>query len=258
VKISVITVVRNGAETIEETIRSVARQSYPDTEHIVVDGASTDDTMTIVERYRNTISRAISEPDEGIYDAMNKGIGMASGDVIGFLNADDVYADSDVLSRVAEVFNDPKIEGVYGDLVYVDREDSRRVVRYWKSREYELGSFEKGWMPAHPTFFVRKRVYDRLGGFDLDYKIQSDFELTMRFIGIHGIKTRYLPFVMVRMRRGGMSNKNLRNVIRGNLEAYRACKKHGVDVSPLFILFKICSRIPQFFVTRTELRRGIE
>ena len=246
-KISIVTVCHNAVSTIEECLQSVAGQSYRDVEHIVIDGASTDGTMDIIEKYRDQLAIVVSEPDKGIYDAMNKGINHATGDVIGTLNADDWYADTGVLERVAGAFtSDDDLDAVYGDLVYVAKDDPTRIIRYWKSRPYEDGLFEYGWMPAHPTFFARKSVYQRYGLFDLDFKIQSDFELTMRFMAVNNISTRYLPGVMVRMRMGGVTNSSVRNVIDGNLEAYRACKKNGLDVTPLFIAKKMLSRIPQF------------
>jgi glycosyltransferase involved in cell wall biosynthesis len=246
-KVSIITVCYNAERTIADALQSVASQSHDDIEHIVIDGASTDDTMAIVEHYREQLSVVVSEPDKGIYDAMNKGIALASGDIIGILNADDVYAKDHVIERVVEAFvADDTLQAVYGDLVYVSADDPDKVVRYWKSRPYAEGLFEHGWMPAHPTFFVRRDVYRQYGDFDLDFGIQSDFELCMRFIAIKQIKTRYLPGVMVRMRMGGVTNNSVRNVIKGNIEAYRACRKHGLPVTPLFIVKKVISRIPQF------------
>ena len=245
-RVSVITVCRNSASTIEDTLRSVGAQDHDDIEHIVVDGKSTDGTLDLIGRYRAGVSKLISELDAGIYDAMNKGIALASGEVIGFLNSDDAYFAPSILSTVAQVFEDSSIDACYGDLIYVQRDNTEKVVRYWKSRPYTAGSFRKGWMPAHPTFFVRRRIYERYGGFDLDFKIQSDFELTMRFLEIFRIKARYLPITMVRMRTGGVTNSRLTNIIKGNIEAYRACKKHNLGVSPLFMLTKVISRIPQF------------
>lgn len=246
-KISIITVAYNAASTIRDCLQSVAEQSFQDVEHIIIDGASTDGTMEVIERYRDHLASVISEPDQGIYDAMNKGIRLATGDVVGTLNADDWYADPEVLAKVARAFRDDvELDAVYGDLVYVAKDDPSRIVRYWQSRPYGKGLFERGWMPAHPTFFVRREVYQRLGLFDLDFQIQSDFELTMRFMAVNGIKTRYLPGIMVNMRMGGVTNNSISNVIRGNIEAYRACRKNGLNVSPLFIARKLFSRIPQF------------
>ncbi len=246
-KLSVITVVYNAAATIEDTLRSVAAQTHPDVEHIVIDGGSNDGTLAILERYRGGIARLVSEPDCGIYDAMNKGIALAGGEVIGLLNADDVYADGRVLGKIAQRFADPGVEACYGDLVYVAQDDPQRVVRYWKSCAYRDGLFEKGWIPPHPTFFVRRSVYQRYGGFDLTYRLQSDFELTMRFLAVHHIRSVHVPEILVRMRTGGVSNRRLTNILKGNLEAYRACRKNGLKVSRWFIARKILSRIPQFF-----------
>ncbi|MBI5611893.1 MAG: glycosyltransferase [Gammaproteobacteria bacterium] len=246
-KISVITVVLNAADTIEDTLRSVASQTYSSVEHIVVDGGSTDGTLSIIERHRGRIATLIAEPDRGIYDAMNKGIDAASGDLVGMLNADDVYIDEHVLEKIARAFADPAIGACYADLVYVDRSDLDKIVRYWQSCPYTDGLFERGWLPAHPTFFLRRELYRRYGGFDLRYRFQADFELTMRLLAVHKVRSVYLPEVLVKMRMGGVSNRSVWNVIQGNLEAYRACRLHGLKVSPLFIARKILSRLPQFF-----------
>lgn len=245
-KISIITVCFNSASTIEETILSVAAQKYADKEHLVIDGASTDDTVEILRRH-SSIAHWVSEADRGIYDAMNKGVAMASGEIVGTLNADDVYADDTVLSQIAEVFADPAVEACYADLVYVDKHHPDKVVRYWKSCPYKAGLFERGWMPAHPTFFVRRRVYEQFGTFDLNFSRQADFELTMRFLAVHGIKSVYIPRIWVKMRAGGISNNSVRGMIKGNLEAWRACRKNKLDVGPFFMLTKIMSRVPQWF-----------
>ena len=245
-KISIITVCFNSASTIEETILSVAAQKYADKEHLVIDGASTDGTVEILHRH-SSIAHWVSEADRGIYDAMNKGVAMASGEIVGTLNADDVYADDTVLSQVAEVFADPAVEACYADLVYVDKHHPDKVVRYWKSCPYKAGLFERGWMPAHPTFFVRRGVYEQFGTFDLNFSRQADFELTMRFLAVHGIKSVYIPRIWVKMRAGGISNNSVRGVIKGNLEAWRACRKNKLDVGPFFMLTKVMSRVPQWF-----------
>ncbi len=251
-KISVITVVRNAADTIEETVLSVLAQKYPNIEHIVVDGVSTDDTLEILNRYRDKIARIVSEPDHGIYDAMNKGLALATGEIIGCLNADDIYEHPHVLDRIAAAFTDENIGACYGDLVYVDPHDMSTVWRYWKSCDYREGLCDKGWMPAHPTFYVRRRVYERLGGFDLRYPRQADFELTMRFLEIGRVRSMYLPEILVRMRAGGRSNNSIGWVLKGNLESYRACKNHGRPVTLWFLVQKITSRIPQF-LTRLKI-----
>ncbi|MFN7085992.1 MAG: glycosyltransferase family 2 protein [Burkholderiales bacterium] len=245
-KISIITVCFNSAATIEETLLSVAAQRYADKEHLVIDGASTDGTVDIVRR-QPSVARWISEPDRGIYDAMNKGIAMATGEVIGTLNADDVYADDTVLAQVAEVFANPAVDACFADLVYVDKRHTGKVVRYWKSRAYEAGLFERGWMPAHPTFFARRDVYERFGKFDLEFPRQADFELTMRLLAVHKITSVYVPKIWVRMRKGGISNNSIRGVIKGNIEAWRACRKNKLEIGPFFVVTKLLSRIPQFF-----------
>lgn len=246
-KISIITVSYNSAATIEDAIMSVASQTYHDVEHIIIDGSSTDGTLEIINRHKDKISKFVSEPDEGIYDAMNKGLRLAGGDVIGFLNADDIYADNLVLQKVASVFDDSVVDACYADLVYVSKDNLNKVIRYWKSGGYQEGLFRRGWMPAHPTFFVRKAVYDKYGGFDLDFKFQSDFDLTMRFLDVHRIKSVYIPEIFVKMRMGGATNRSILNIIKGNIEAYRACKKNGLNVNLFFIVRKILSRTPQFF-----------
>jgi glycosyltransferase involved in cell wall biosynthesis len=251
---SIITVVRNAAATVGNAIESVAGQRFEGgqhveaVEHVVVDGGSTDGTLEVINGYRSQLGRVVSEPDRGIYDAMNKGLKLATGDIIGFLNADDIYADNHVLRDVASCLQDPAVDAVYGDLIYVSASDPSRVVRYWRSGEYRAGRFQSGWMPAHPTLFVRRGVYERFGGFDLSFRLQSDFDLTMRLLEVHRIKAVYLPRILVRMRLGGATNRSVANVIRGNLEAYRACRKNAVKVSPLFVVRKPLSRVWQFFV----------
>lgn len=252
VKISVITVCRNSARTIADTLRSVAAQTHVEVEHIIVDGASTDATLDIIRAQGQLLTRVISEPDHGIYDAMNKGIALASGDVIGFLNSDDYFAGPNELEFVVKAFEDPGVDACHADLVYVDEHDSNKVVRYWKSSDYQLGQFKTGWMPAHPTFYVRRSVYQTLGGFDLQFRLQADFELTTRFLEVHRIKSVHIPRVMVTMRTGGATNRSLTNVLKGNLEAYRACLKNGLPVTPLFMLRKVLSRIPQFLARHPD------
>lgn len=246
-KISIITVSLNSAATIEDTILSVHQQAYAEREHIVIDGMSQDATLSVVDRHREKIAICASESDAGIFDAMNKGLALASGDIVGFLNADDVYANDQVLMHVAAAFRDPAVEAVYADLVYVDRRNPGKVVRYWRSGDFQPGSFARGWMPAHPTFYVRREVYERLGGFNLEYRLQGDFELTLRFLEVHRIRARHVAEIWVRMRTGGASNRNWFDIVRGNLEAYRAARANGLKVTPFFVLRKILSRIPQFF-----------
>lgn len=225
----------------------MAAQSHPDVEHIIVDGCSTDRTMEIVARHRENLAQVVSAPDRGIYDAMNKGLALASGEVVGFLNSDDYFASPAELAAIAAAFQDATVDACYADLVYVAERDPNKVVRFWRSNPYRYGQFRSGWMPAHPTFYARRTVYQKLGGYDLQFRLQADFELTMRFLEVHRITSLYIPRVLVKMRLGGKTNSSLGNILEGNLEAYRACLKNGLPVTPLFILRKIMSRIPQFF-----------
>ena len=250
-KLSVITVCRNSEATIEDTLQSVAIQTYPSVEHIVVDGGSSDGTMKIVARFPH-VAKAVSEPDHGIYDAMNKGIRISTGEIIGTLNADDFYAAPDVLARVAALFEDPTIDVCYGDLCYVGYNDPTRIVRYWRSSKFKPDLFLHGWCPPHPTFFVRRSVYDRLGTYDESYKIAADVDLTMRYLEKHRVRSHYLPQVLVKMRMGGSSNKSIRSVIRQNREIWAALRKHGLKPSFLrFAAGKLFSRGRQFLARST-------
>jgi glycosyltransferase involved in cell wall biosynthesis len=246
-KISIITVVYNSSATIKDAIQSVLSQTYGNIEYIIVDGASTDGTVDIVRSYGNKIAKFVSEPDKGIYDAMNKGIAMATGDVVGILNSDDFYANDRVIEQVMQVMSQPGTDCCYADLVYVDRENTDKVVRYWKSCDYRPFLFERGWMPAHPTFFVRRCVYQKYGVFDLNVSIGTDHELLFRFLYKHRIKSVYIPQVLVKMRTGGFSNNSLKNVVRQNQAIIQTLKKNGVKVSPLLFLYKVIDRFRQVF-----------
>lgn len=245
-KISIITVCFNSAKTIKDTLISVANQKNVAVEHVVIDGASTDSTLQILKNHKS-VATLVSEPDKGIYDAMNKGIKLATGDIVGTLNADDFYIDDLVLSEVAKVFEDESVGACFADLVYVSQNDTNKIVRYWKSQDYVTGLFKSGWMPAHPTFFARKNVYEKYGLFDLSYKIAADFELLFRLIEQNKIKTKYIPKVMVKMRLGGTTNKSLSNVIAQNKEIITILKKQYPDFSLLnFVVKKLSGRLFQF------------
>jgi glycosyltransferase involved in cell wall biosynthesis len=248
-KISVVTVTRNCASVVEDCLVSVAEQSYPDVAHVVIDGASTDGTLALLQAQHERLALLVSEPDQGIYDAMNKGIKFASGDVVGFLNSDDFYANVNVLARVAEIFEeDPLLDACYGDLIYTNQIDTSITVRYWQSSDLVPGAFSKGWCPPHPTFFLRRSVYKRFGNFDLKYRIASDVELMMRFLEVHKIRARYVPEVWVKMRMGGTTNKSLKNVWMQNQEILRALHSHGLPANPIrFLGNKLLSRGSQFF-----------
>lgn len=247
-RISVVTVSFNSAATIAHTLRSVAGQKNAELEHIVIDGGSTDGTVGIVEKFKVGIGIAhfTSGPDQGLYDAMNKGIAAATGDYVGFLNSDDVYANPDVLAKVAKALESGPVDAVHGDLLYVSAADTSKVIRYWKSEPHRPGAFEAGWHPAHPTLFVRTGLLRELGGFDTSYRYHADFDLMVRLFIERRISSAYIPEVLVRMRTGGQSNRSIGNIIRGNRESYRIARRSGIATSPLWLARKLCYRIPQF------------
>jgi glycosyltransferase len=245
IKISVVTAVFNGEKTIGQAIESVLGQNYPSVESVVIDGASRDATLSILEAYRPRLGRFISEPDEGIYDALNKGIRHATGDVVGFLHADDLFEDERVLGKVAAAFEDPNIDAIYGDLVYVRHDDVGRIIRYWKSGQYNQAALSRGWMPPHPTFYVRRTVYERLGGFDPRYQIAADYDTVLRFLAVGKIRAVYIPEVLVRMRAGGVSNRSLRTILRKSTEDLRVLRTNRVGGIGALI-WKNFSKLPQF------------
>lgn len=246
-KISIITVSFNASKTIEETILSVLSQNFSSIEYIIVDGASTDGTLDIIQRHRKKITSFVSEKDKGIYDAMNKGISMCTGDVIGILNADDVYANTDTVSRVAEEFLSSETDAVYGDLTYVAKDNLEKVIRYWRSNEYEEGDFKKGWMPPHPSFFLKRSCYDSFGKFNVTFRISADYELMLRMIYKHGISTKYIPKVITKMRMGGESNVSIKNRILANKEDRRAWKANGLKPGAYTFINKPLRKISQLW-----------
>lgn len=246
-KISIVTVTWNSARTVGDTLASVNAQTHPDVEHIVVDGGSTDDTLAVVRGEGRRVARLVSEPDQGIYDAMNKGLRLATGEVVGLLNSDDFLASPRVLSAIAAAFDDTEVDAVYGDLCYVRQEDTSQVVRYWRSSPFRPGAFARGWSPPHPTLYIRRALYERFGGFDLAYSLAADLELMARYFEVHHIRTRHLPEVFVRMRLGGATNKSVANIVRGNREIWRALHRHGLAGSMAgFFVGKLWSRGRQF------------
>lgn len=245
--ISVITAVFNRAATLAESLSSVREQSWPDTEHIVIDAGSTDGSLDILGQHKAGIAKLVSEPDDGIYDALNKGIRHASGDVIGFMHADDAFASPYALERVARAFDDPSVGAVYGDLVYVDKADASRVVRYWRAGQYQRRRLINGWMPPHPTFYVRREVYDRFGLYDTRYRIAADYELMLRVLWRGGVQAAYVPEVLVRMRMGGISNNSLLNLLQKSCEDFTALRQNGVG-GLQSLLLKNVSKLPQLVV----------
>jgi len=246
-RITIITVSFNSEKTINTTLKSVQNQNYRNIEHIIVDCASSDKTLSVVKKFTH-IKKIISKKDEGIYDAMNKGLQIATGDIICFLNSDDFYASKNVLNSVNQIFiNNPTIDACYSDLIYVDRLSTSKIIRYWKSSNFNFGAFAKGWCPPHPTFFVRRSVYERFGNFDLNYSIASDVELMMRLLEVQKVNALYIPEMWIKMRLGGASNKSFKNIVMQNKEVLHALKKHNLSVNWIsFFVYKIINRGLQF------------
>ena len=244
IKISIVTAVYNSRSTVSQALDSVLSQTYPMVESIVIDGASTDGTFEALESYRSRLGLLLSEKDNGIYDALNKGIKHSTGDVLGFMHADDVFENEDVLQKVAAAFEDPTVDAVYGDLLYVQYNDIKKVVRYWKSGKYNNKSLSYGWMPPHPTFYVRRSVYERLGVFDTRYRIAADYDIILRFLAA-GISASYISTVFVRMRVGGISNRSFRTIFAKSIEDYKITKRNKVG-GIFTLIFKNFRKLPQF------------
>jgi glycosyltransferase len=253
-KISIITACFNSESFINNTFTSVAVQTYRDIEHIVIDGGSTDSTLNIIDRYRSGLTHVISEPDNGLYDAMNKGVAIASGDIIGILNADDFYANDNVIANVAEVFEDERVDACYGDLEYVDSANTTKVFRYWRSGDYHAERFYNGWMPPHPTFFVRRELYEKFGNFNLALGSSADYELMLRFLLKHEANTVYIPEVLVKMRTGGASNASFLNRLRANIMDRYAWRINGLSPRPWTLYMKPLSKLNQFFRRKNDPR----
>lgn len=246
-KVSVITVCFNSARTIRDTIESVCAQDYPDIEYIIVDGGSTDGTLEIISEYSDSVSILITEPDRGIYDAMNKGIQVATGDVVATLNSDDFYADKSSVKKLIGHLEKSGTETVFADLVYIDPNDSEKIVRYYKSSHFTPEKLRYGWMPAHPTFLAKRSLFDTWGLYSLDYKIASDFEMMVRLFYVAKLSYAYLPEVVVKMRVGGISTGGLRNSWILNKEIVRACQLNGIDTTLPRILMKIPAKLLEYF-----------
>ena len=245
-KISLITASYNRAHTIQDTIRSVNVQTYGDIEHIFVDGVSKDNSVEIIRDQAVRSPVILSERDEGFYDAYNKGLSLATGEIIGFLNSDDFYVHEHVIARVMQAFEDPTLDAVHADLVYVQQDNPAKIVRHWRSRNFTPDSYRRGLIPAHPTVFLRRHVYDRAGVFDLDYKLAADYEFLLRAFFTHGIKARYIPEIWVRMRTGGATGGAFSDIKRQNDEIRAAQAKHGVSYpASKFFVRKLVDRIGQ-------------
>lgn len=243
-KISIVTSCFNVASTIVDTLHSIDAQTFANREHWIIDGGSTDGTLELAPPSEKR--HVLSEPDTGVYNAMNKGISRAGGDIIGFLNADDFYESDRVLGWVAEAFEDPGVDLVYGNLRYVDFSDTDKVVRDWKSEPHESGMFRRGWMPPHPTVYARRKLFDRFGGFDESFDICADWEWLYRMFEVNKVRTRHIEEYLVRMRLGGVSNRSWSNVLRSNRQAAQAFRKHGARVPLSFYPGKLVHRLKQF------------
>lgn len=258
-KVSLITVSYNSAKTIADTLKSVKSQAYKNIEYIVVDGNSSDGTIEIVKQFldstkdvsqdasKGIVTKFLCEKDNGIYDAMNKGLALATGDIIGVLNSDDFYCSNDVIEEVVRVFEQNNTDCLYGDLNYVDPSDTSKIVRKWRSGSFRKENFLKGWMPPHPTFFVRKTCYDKFGTFDTQFKSAADYELMLRLLFKESCSAVHLPKVMIHMRAGGVSNVSLKNRIRANREDRLAWKINGLKPKWFTLLRKPLSKLIQYF-----------
>ena len=246
-RVSIVTVAFNSASTIVDTLDSVSRQIYPDIEHFVIDGGSSDGTVDLVRARAERVSKFVSEPDSGIYDAMNKGLRLCTGDIIGFLNSDDIYSSDETVSSIVAAFDDAGVDAVHGDLVYVRREDPCFVVRHWRATPFSPGAFSLAWSPAHPTFYVRRSVIDRVGEFNTSYKVASDLDFMLRVLEVGRYKSKVIPQVLIRMRVGGVSNSSVCGIVKQNLDVIEAIRSHELSVSPLvFMLAKVFRRLHQF------------
>ena len=245
-KISIITVVRNNKATIRDAIDSVLAQTYKDIEYIIIDGASSDGTVEVIESYKDQITKFVSEPDEGLYNAMNKGIALASGDIVGILNSDDFYIDEFVIEKVIKEFKEKEVDSVYADLVFVKPKNLQKVLRYYDSSHFTPEKFAYGWMPAHPTFFVKKEIYDRYGVFREDLKIAADFDILARFLFTYRISYSYMQEVLIKMRIGGVST-SFSSIWINNMEQLQVCKNNAIDTNIFKIFSKYPSKIMGFF-----------
>jgi glycosyltransferase len=244
-KISILSAVFNRVETVADMLQSMQNQNYDNIEHIVIDGGSTDGTQLFFQKkLRDT--KYISEPDRGIYDALNKGIGMVTGDIIGVLHSDDYFSDSYVLSEVAKAFDDPAVDIVYGDLDYVGKVDTTIIIRRWRAGVFNLKKLKYGWMPPHPSVFLRRAVFERFGGYDISYKIAADYDFILKVFSSQGLGVKYLPRVLVKMRLGGTSNQSLSKILSKSREDYRALRNNKIG-GCFSLLMKNFRKLDQFF-----------
>ncbi len=246
-KVSIVTVTYNSGKTVLDTLRSVRNQSYTNIEHVVVDGRSQDDTLAIVKQFQHN-GVLVSEKDNGIYDAMNKGIGLAKGDIIGILNSDDYLADDSVIERIVKTFAETNCDAVYGDLLYVHQTNTQQVTRKWVAGKFSRKKFLRGWMPPHPTFYVRRSLYEKYGLFNVQLKSSADYDLLLRFLFVNQVKVEYMPGVLIHMRTGGQSTKSLINRLKAHREDYKAWKLNELRPNWYTLLLKPLRKVSQFWV----------
>ena len=246
-KVSIVTVSYNSVRTIADTIDSVLAQTYPSIEYLIIDGSSTDGTVDLIRSYSTRISKYISEPDMGMYDAINKGIRLATGDIVGLLHSNDFFYDNNVVEKVAEAFITSDINAVYGDVQFVDSENISTRVRYYSSKHFNPGKFRFGFMPAHPSFYVKRELFEKLGYYKVDYKIAADYELLIRFLYVNKIPSKYLEMPFIIMRMGGISNKSVFSNFTLNKEIVRACRENGIKTNYFFIYSKYLIKMFEFF-----------
>jgi len=254
-KISVITAVHNRVHTIEQALASVQSQTWTQVEHVVIDGASTDGTLAVLQAHKDTIAVLISEKDAGIYDALNKGLTQVTGDVVGLMHSDDFFASNQVLEKVAAAFADPAVDGVYADLDYVAKDETNRIIRRWRAGKYNPRKLAWGWMPPHPTLYLRRSVIEQWGGFDASFRIAADYDAMLRYLAKGEIHLAYIPEVLIKMRVGGESNRSLTRIACKSREDYRALRKN--DVGGLAsLIWKNISKIGQFLPSVQSHREG--
>ena len=246
IKVTLITVTLNSEKFLEDAIKSVMVQDYKHIEHIIVDGASTDGTLAIIEKYKGHIAAWVSEKDFSMYDAINKGMKMATGDIIGTLNSDDMLASTDVISRIVDSFETKKVDAIYGDLVYVAPDDTAQVLRKWKGGEFSIKRFHYGWMPAHPTFYFHRSLLETCGYYETHFFTAADYEFMVRYLYYHKVSAAYIPKLIVKMRNGGMSNNNIFRRLRANRRDYLAMKKNKVPMPLVVSILKPVIKLHQY------------
>jgi glycosyltransferase involved in cell wall biosynthesis len=246
-KVSIITVTLNAQQTLEACINSVLSQTYSNIEYIIIDGKSKDNTVEIIKKFQDKVSCWVSETDRGMYDAINKGIEKSTGDIVGLLNSDDLFYGNDVIQSIVDTFNSENVDSVYGDLEYVDAEDTQKVLRIWKGKEYNRNRFLFGWMPAHPTFYVKRSIYLKYGGYENHFYSAADYELMCRYLYKLKISSTYIPKLIVKMRMGGQSNRSFKMRLRANRRDYLAMKKNNIPFAFLISILKPLSKLHQFY-----------